>query len=57
MHGREEWVLELLGSQHKHKEWSVQPMFPAYLSISYDYDMAKMSQGNKKITKKIQARN
>ena len=38
MHGREEWVLVWLGSQHKHVERPVQPVFPDYLSVSCDYD-------------------
>ena len=37
MHGRKEWVLESLGSQHKPKESPVRPAFPDYLSVSYDY--------------------
>ena len=38
MHGREEWVLVSLGSQHKSTELPVWPVFPDYLSVSYDYD-------------------
>ena len=37
MHTREEWVLVQLSSQHKRIEWPVQPVFPDYLSVSYDY--------------------
>ena len=37
MHGREEWVLVYLGSQHKHVERPVQPECPDYLSVSGDY--------------------
>ena len=36
MHGREEWVLVQLGSQHKHIKWTVQSVFSEYLSIFYD---------------------
>ena len=34
IHGREEWVLVLLGSQHKCVERPLRPMFPDYLSVS-----------------------
>ena len=37
MHGREEWVLVQLGSQHKFEERPVQPVQPVY-SVSCDYD-------------------
>ena len=45
MHGREEWVLLLLGSQDKPKEWSVRPVFSDYLSNSYDYGLIKQPIG------------
>ena len=37
MHGREEWVLVQLGSQHKRVERFVHPVFPDYPSVSCDY--------------------
>ena len=37
MHGREEWVLVYLGSQHKRVERPVQPLLPDYFSVSCDY--------------------
>ena len=37
-HGREEWVLVELGSQHKRVKRPVWPVFPDYLSISCGYD-------------------
>ena len=39
MHGRREWVL---GSKHKRIEWPVRPVFPDYLSVSYDYVLIKL---------------
>ena len=33
MPGKEEWVLEYLGSQHKCVEWPVRPVFPDYLFL------------------------
>ena len=38
MHGREEWVLAQLGSQHKRVERPVRPVLPDYFSVSCDYD-------------------
>ena len=38
MHGREEWVLVQLRSKHKRP---VRPMFPDYLSVSYDYPLVE----------------
>ena len=35
--GKEEWVLVQLGSQQKHVEQPVWPVFPDYLSVSCDY--------------------
>ena len=44
LNGSQEGLVNiLLDSQHKCKEWLVRPMFPDYLFISYDYDVAKMS--------------
>ena len=41
MHGREEWVLVSIGSQHKLREWAVRSVFPDYLSVSCDYGKAE----------------
>ena len=37
MPSKEEWVLAQLGSQHKCVDRPVWPVFPDYLSVSYDY--------------------
>ena len=34
-----EWVLTILGTQAIKKERLVRPVFPDYLSVSYDYDI------------------
>ena len=47
MHGREEWVLVSLGSEHKPKERPVRPVFPDYLSVSYDCLNANYTNLNK----------
>ena len=38
MPGKDEWVLAQLSSQHKCVERPVRPVFPDYLSVSYDYE-------------------
>ena len=37
MYGREEWVLESFGLQHKRVDRSLWPVFPDYLSVFSDY--------------------
>ena len=40
MPARLDWVLILFGTQVIKKNQPVQPMFPDYVSLSYDYDLA-----------------
>ena len=42
MPGKEEWALVQLGSQHNCVELPVRPVFPDYLSVSYDYDVTNL---------------
>ena len=38
MQARVDWVLIIFGTQIIKKKWPVWPVFPDYLSVSYDYD-------------------
>ena len=40
MQVRVDWVLRIFGTQVIEKKRPVRPVFPDYLSVSYDYDMA-----------------
>ena len=37
MQVRVNWVLRIFGTQVIKKKWPVRPLFPDYLSVSYDY--------------------
>ena len=37
MQARVDWVLIIFGTQVIKKKWPVRPVFPDYLSVSYDY--------------------
>ena len=37
MQARVDWVLKIFGTQVTKKKRSVRPVFPDYLSVSYDY--------------------
>ena len=39
MHGKEEWIVVSLGSQHTCVERPVRSMFPDYLSVSCNYGL------------------
>ena len=49
MHGREEWVLVQLRSQHKLVERPVLSMFPDYRSVPCDYDETPAQHFTKRI--------
>ena len=38
MQARVDWVLRIFGTQVAKKKRSVRPVFPDYLSVSYDYE-------------------
>ena len=38
MQARVDWVLIIFGTQVINKKWPVRPVFPDYLSVSYNYD-------------------
>ena len=37
MQARVDWVLIILGTQLTKEKWTVRPVFPDYLSVSYNY--------------------
>ena len=37
MQARVDWVLIFFGTQVIEKKWPIRPVFPDYLSVSYDY--------------------
>ena len=41
MQARVDWVLIIFGTQVIKKKRPVRPVFPGYLSVSYDYDITK----------------
>ena len=41
---RVDWILIIFGTQVIKKKQPVQPVFPDYLSVSYDYDGTCMSK-------------
>ena len=41
MQARVDWVLNIFGTQVTKKKRPVRPVFPDYLSVSYDYDPNK----------------
>ena len=43
MQVRVDWVLKIFGTQVIKKKRPVQPMFPDYLSVSYDYGISYLS--------------
>ena len=42
MQGRVDWVLIIFGTQVINKKRPVRPLFPDYLSVSYDYGLLKV---------------
>ena len=54
MQARVDWVLKIFGTQVTKKKRPVRPVFPDYLSVSYDYAFSKsiaiMSIGDVEVT-------
>ena len=42
MEARVNWILIILGTQFIKKKQPVWPVFPHYLSVSYDYDKSEL---------------
>ena len=46
MQARVDWVLVIFGTQVIRKKRPVRPVFPDYLSVSYDYDQTHTFNNN-----------
>ena len=46
MQARVDWVLIISGTQVIEKKRPVRPVFPEYLSVSYDYDVNDLSNAS-----------
>ena len=50
MQARVDWVLIIFGTQVIKKKRPVWPVFPDYLSVSYDYEITKGSKNRRGLT-------
>ena len=46
MQARVDWILIIFGTQVIKKKWPVRPVFPDYLSVSYNYDFTDVKVCN-----------